>query len=338
MGEAIITRKKIITVVYSGGGTLVVSAPPNATVTVTNGTKTYTKSADSSGSVTFEGLTTGTWTITASKSGNTNSTTIDIVVDYEGIIEYDGVPIFTYTGSYQIVDDSNNVIQDTDGNWKIRFLTSGKLTFSKLRTAANGIDVFCVGGGANGQNGSSSGTYDAVDGGDGGSGGKTTTKKGVSVVTGTEYTITVGGAGGQTSAFGVSAAGGTISTGGSGGGKGGAYNIAAGSGGSDGSDGGAGGWNYPDSTGQGTTTREFGESGATLYSGGGGGGGGRYGATYGSRGSGGAGGGGAGGKRANGVAGTANLGGGGGGGGSDVTGYSGGAGGSGIVVIRNARG
>jgi len=117
--------------------------------------------------------------------------------------------------------------------------------------------------------------------------------------------------------------------GGSGGGGGGVYSNAGGVGGSDGSDGGAG--NYGSGVGQGTTTREFGQSGATLYSGGGGGGGSSWSGT--AAGAGGAGGGGTG----NGGSGTNGLGGG-GGGGVGVNGGSGGnggPGGSGRVKLRH---
>ena len=49
-----------------------------------------------------------------------------------------GIPNFTYTGTYETVDDG-------DGNWRIKFLTSGVFTLLKPKQLL--IDVFCVGGG-----------------------------------------------------------------------------------------------------------------------------------------------------------------------------------------------
>ena len=54
-----------------------------------------------------------------------------------------GIPKFSYTGDYLLVGDGEK-------NWRVKFLTSGTLTFSKLGNAANGIDVFLVGGGGSG--------------------------------------------------------------------------------------------------------------------------------------------------------------------------------------------
>ena len=249
----------------------------------------------------------------------------------------------TYTGNCTVIDDGNN-------NWRVKFLTSGTL---KLNYAAS-IDVFLVGGGGGG-------SYHGGGGG-GGGGGYTTTAKKVSVAANTQYTITIGsggsggscdgsgGRGGTTSAFSKTAAGGYGGTsdlctgskarntpggnGGSGGGGGSVGGTYAGAGGSNGGNGGTGnygnGWSGsgPGGTGQGTTTREFGETSGTLYAGGGGGG------TAGGATAAGAGGtgGGQGGNANNSGSGAANTGGGGGG-----SYYGGRPGGTGIVVIRNSR-
>jgi len=64
-----------------------------------------------------------------------------------------GVPEFNYTGSFKVVDDNDNEILENNykkvENWNIKFLTSGVLTFQKIRNAKN-IDVFLVGGGGSG--------------------------------------------------------------------------------------------------------------------------------------------------------------------------------------------
>lgn len=243
-------------------------------------------------------------------------------------------PTYTYTGSSTLIDDGS-------GNWRIKFLTSGTLTFTNLGTASSGIDVFLVGGGGG-----------AGPHGGGGGGGYTATYKSITVATSQSYAIVVGtggvgvkgdnvpGDGGTSSAFSKSAAGGkaggrlvSSAYGGAGGSGGGASCAKLGLadtsgvvGGSNGSDGGSTS-HWSGGKGQGTTTREFGESSGTLYSGGGGG----YCGTGGSGGGGSA----ATVMNTNGVSGTTNTGGGGGAGkGSNI---SGGSGGSGIVVIRNHR-
>lgn len=237
------------------------------------------------------------------------------------------IPEFTYTGTYEIVDDDDNAITQSSGNWKIRFLTSGTLTFTDLRGAAEGIDVFCVGGGGNGGDGAGSVTNGTGVGGAGGGGGYTKTKTGVPVEANTlSYDIIVGGATGASSGFGVEAKGGKSggkgsrgADGGSGGGGPGTAGAKEGAGGTDGGNGGgtAGEGGFNGGYGQGTTTREFAESGATLYSTGG------HGGYYCSD---------------NATPGGDNTGN--GGKGAQYTSYvdhSGGAGGSGIVIIRNAR-
>jgi uncharacterized GH25 family protein len=100
MGEAYITRRRCITNIIVGGGNLTVSVPPNATVTVSKDGVSQTKTANSNGSVSFSGLNSGVWTITAVLGSNSKSTTITITADYADVIEYVGVPEFTYTGSY----------------------------------------------------------------------------------------------------------------------------------------------------------------------------------------------------------------------------------------------
>ena len=192
-----------------------------------------------------------------------------------------GVPEFTYSGTYDVeVDES--------GNWKIYFLDTGTLTFSKLGSAKDGIDVFVVGGAAGGGPSTTKINEYVTTKGAGGAGGRTSTANNVSVTKGTPYIITVGAGGGigtdggVSSAFGNSvtaATAGGIWNGGNGGSGGGAginnnkTDITAG---------GTDGWNgadnpldannYKGGTGQGTTTREFAEMNGVLYSAGGNGG------------------------------------------------------------------
>lgn len=266
---------------------------------------------------------------------------------------------FTYTGEYVIVPEN-----DTD--WKVKFLTSGTFT----ATDALLIDVFAVGGGGSGSNASTYGGASASTGA-GGGGGYTTTQKSVYLEKDRSYEIVIGDGGsavansgsnqygysgkngGVTSGFNITANGGVgglggtsgnyIGDGGSGGSGGGAAainasNATAGVGGSDGSNGSNGaapyGTLHNGGTGQGSTTREFGESTGDLYAGGGGGSY-RNGTTTAA---GGEGGGGTGNGAVNGTNnGTTNTGGGGGGQGYGGTQRNSGAGGSGILIIRNHR-
>lgn len=264
------------------GGTLTVTAPANVTVTVSKDGKTKTKNSGTSGVVVFKGLAGGTWTVTITGDDKTAKKSVVIITDYSTAISFSTIPEFTYTGNFEIVNDSDEPITVSQDNWKIRFLTSGTLTFTNLNGAEGGIDVFLVGGG-------SGGNY-SYRGGAGGGSGYTSTTQAVTVQAGVKYDIAIGAggagaktsggrAGGATSAFGSIANGGaTLSSngvyggdGGSGGGSGtlsqdkdGAYSK-AGVGGTDG----ANGQGTHPGTGQGTTTREFGEPGGTLYATGG---------------------------------------------------------------------
>lgn len=235
---------------------------------------------------------------------------------------------FRYSGSYIVEDGATD-------NWKIKLLSSGTLYSANSLE----IDAFLLGGGASG--GSQAGG--------GGGGGYTKTEPGVTITENEAIPVIIGAGGkgvlhpncgndGEATLFGnISVAGGIGGNGwscskagaGSGGSGGGCFNKSGAYGGSDGGNGFSSG-SYAGGTGQGSTTREFGEADGTLYAGGGGG----------NTGAGGAGGGGAYGTF--GVSGTRNTGGGGGGGGSwngsscGQSIHASGAGGSGIVVIRGS--
>ena len=212
-----------------------------------------------------------------------------------------------YTGSMTVIDDGS-------GRWRVKFLTSGTVTFTKDPDA---LDLFLVGGGGSG--GQSGG---------GGGGGYTALHSALSVAVNTGYPIVIGAGGAQveagsgndgspSSAFGHSAAGGKGGIrsliyeeryGGDGGSGGGSWPDGAG--GADGANGQAGSqYTTRGGLGQGTTTREFHEAGGAPYA--------------------------AGGASGTDHAGALNTGDG-GDGYAPVSGYYGLAGGSGIVVIRNA--
>lgn len=268
-----IASKLDVTEGGGAGGVLTVTVIPGELVTVSHGDKSQTKAANASGVAVFKGLTAGAWTVAVTRNGKPTAKTVIVVTDYSVSIPLNTIPEFTYTGDYEIVNDSDEPITVSQDNWKIRFLTSGTLTFTNLNGAEGGIDLFLVGGGGDGGTRNWNPDSNIYCHGAGGGGGYTKTQRGIAVVVGTAYEITIGAATGTTSAFSISAAGGKSpgaasrgwQSGADGGSGGGATN---GIGGVDGENGtapafGKGG------TGQGTTTREFGESSGALYASGG---------------------------------------------------------------------
>ena len=190
-----------------------------------------------------------------------------------------GMPVFTYTGKYETVD------ADTL-DWKIKFLTSGTLTFPEEVPT---LDAFLVGGGGAGAGWAESSYYGA-----GGGGGYTNTIRAINVLSETEYQIVIGSggstvhaAGSESSAFGYKAAGGkgafqyTGGNGGSGGASGTGDHTTKVVGGSNGTSGnvwktwiaGKGQRDLAGPNGETGNTKEFGEESGDLYSTAGSGGG-----------------------------------------------------------------
>lgn len=323
--------------------TINITYPVGSTVQVKYSTYTF-NAPNTSGFWACKVPSAGNWVITSTLGVESDTKTVSITRDLQTenvTLAYNKIPEFTYTGDYEIVNDQDEVITESKDNWKIRFLTSGELQFSELRGAEQGIDVFLVGGGGGGALAS-----EEYNSGGGGGGGytKTVKKKQVDL---NKYSLTIGAGGGlgakggATQAFEAEALGGFAglrcatcatgtqnSNGGSGGGA--KYGQAGGSDGRSSQE-----WDGKNGTGQGTTTREFGEPGGKLYAGGGGSG--HYWNAPGNTRKGGEGGG------ADGAASDSkpatnaksNTGGGGGGGSNRVG--NGSSGGSGIIVIRNAR-
>lgn len=260
------------------------------------------------------------------------------------------VPKFTYTGQYNIRKDG-----------VVELLTSGTIVFLEPKV----IDVFMVGGGGKGGRcvmAYSPAYYIANGGGGGGytrtikrltvqgsydinigAGSTTANVDGGSTAWGTSYTVAGGKSSTEMPSLPVAASAGRA--GGSGGGGGVISTSDYGTGGSGGNNGEQGYFgSIAGGTGQGFTTREFGEATGKLYAGGGGGG--RYMVSQtpvvsmGGTGGGGTGGwaGSASGQLQYPSAGGANTGGGGGGAAANYTGgMEGGSGGSGIVCFRDAK-
>lgn len=238
-------------------------------------------------------------------------------------------PKYDYTGQHTLLKDNAK-----QGWWRIKFLSSGVLTWLSEDSE---IDVFLVGGGGGGESA-------------GGGSGYTKTVKKVKLTTGQKINIIIGAGGNKQFSGGItqfdseSVNGGSAPTnsgqnGGNGGSGGGGYSYiqAGGNGGSDGAPGqqGTNGGSpaNPGGTGQGSTTKEFGEPNGEDYAGGGGGTG---------INSGGSGGKGSPTLATSGSSSISNIkpgsaGGGYGGGGGGGANGNGGNGAQGIVIIRNAR-
>ena len=297
-------QKKSLTLSYFTA-TIAVTWPSGSTCTAKCGTTVLT-APDTSGSYTFTVHAAGSWVISCSGGGNSASATVSITASGQSksvTLAYTKIPAFTYTGQFKIVDDSGNEITSTTtNNWNIRLLTSGTLTFTDLRGTTS-IDVFLVGGGGGSNSKTTPTDYGTVHSG-GGGGGYTKTQKAVSVSENSAISVSIGAGGGAGSSGGTttikvngssySASGGAAGgapwfngsntvcgsggSGGSGGGSASSGGFAGGSGGSDGGNGSSGKSNvFPvgsAGSGQGTTTRAFGESSGELFSYGGSGGGG----------------------------------------------------------------
>ena len=194
---------------------IVVSTFPGATVTATkSGQSNLTGTANASGSVTLTvpagGR--GTWTVTstysswsgsssvnASTYGGSYSITINLSVpDFKFAISG---WTYTFTKDTATQGDSNFYFYKSGANWEFYAMTSGTLQF----TSNTVLDLFMCGGGNNG----ASNWGNTSSGGNGGAR-KTVTNQTLSG----NVTVTVGGAGANSSIGSQSSSGGSVSAGG----------------------------------------------------------------------------------------------------------------------------
>ena len=99
--------------VLSGGGsgaTLVVTGVAGDTCSITDGTKTRTKTFGTDKKATFKGLATGTWTVTMTNGTKTSTRTIFITADYALTIDY-----FSATISITYPAKSTCVVKNSSG-------------------------------------------------------------------------------------------------------------------------------------------------------------------------------------------------------------------------------
>lgn len=199
-----------------------VTYPAGSTCTCTKGT-TVLKASGTSGTAAFTVPEAGSWVVSCTNGAETASTTVTISADGEEksvSLGYQLYPAdFNLSGygtmgtDYQVVYDDDTEIPEAQwssaGSWKIRLLTSGALQVLK----DGQVDVFAVGGGG-GSISVVDGKHDSYTGGPG----YAVMEAGVGVSIGS-YPVTIGAggsggtdsgsSGGITSAFGLTANGGS---------------------------------------------------------------------------------------------------------------------------------
>ena len=270
------------------------------------------------------------WCLVTATNGSEKAETSQFISRkdvYYFVLAFSKIPDFVFSGDSKIVDDAGNQITNPESwnsDFNIHLLTSGNIRFTSFRNLKVPFEVFLGGAGASGSKGKTGECE-----GSGGGGGYTATHQNITVQLNTDYPVvigagglaedkTTGNPGGETSIFGLKAAGGKPGstanykgTGGDGGSGAGAWN---GTGGTDGANGNpSSDGNGTPGKGQGSSTKAFGEG--TAYANGGHGGGTDYGGQ-------------------SGQPNTCD-------GGSGAHSYAngpGGNGGSGIIIIRNMRG
>lgn len=134
--------------VLSGGGsgaTLVVTGVAGDTCTITNGTKTHTKTFGTDKKATFKGLATGTWTVKMTNGSKTSTRTITITADYSLTIAYFSATIkVTYPAKSKCViknSSGTQVASDTNTGTSAKTWTAtvgAKGTYTITATATDG--------------------------------------------------------------------------------------------------------------------------------------------------------------------------------------------------------
>lgn len=110
------------------GGTLTVTAPVGVTVTVSKDGKTKTKIADSSGKAVFNGLKSGTWTVSISNGQQTVGKTVNVVTDY-------AVTMAFFSATIKVTYPSGSTLTCTDGTTTLKATsTTGSYTFTVPNT------------------------------------------------------------------------------------------------------------------------------------------------------------------------------------------------------------
>lgn len=142
-----------------GGGsgcTLTVTGVAGDTATLTKGSKTYTKTLDSSGKAVFKGLSGGTWTAGMSNGTESTSRSVNIVADYAVTLAYFSATIAVTwpAGSTCTCANGSTVLTapDTSGSYTFTVTNTGTWTVSctdGTQTASTTATVSAEGEAAN---------------------------------------------------------------------------------------------------------------------------------------------------------------------------------------------
>ena len=127
------------------GATLVVTGVAGDTCTITNGTKTHTKTFGTDKKATFKGLATGTWTVKMTNGSKTSTRTITITADYALTIAYFSATIkVTYPAKSKCViknSSGSQVASNTNTGTSAKTWTAtvnAKGTYTITATATDG--------------------------------------------------------------------------------------------------------------------------------------------------------------------------------------------------------
>lgn len=147
-----------------GGGsgcTLTVTGVAGDTATLTKGSKTYTKTLDSSGKAVFKGLSGGTWTAGMSNGTESTSRNVNIVADYAVTLAYFSATIAVTwpAGSTCTCANGSTVLTapDTSGSYTFTVTNTGTWTVSCTNGTENASTTVSIT--ADGQSASVTLTY-----------------------------------------------------------------------------------------------------------------------------------------------------------------------------------
>lgn len=116
-----------------GGGsgcTLTVTGVANDTATLTKGSKTYTKTFDSSGKAVFKGLSGGTWTAGMSNGTESTSRNVNIVADYAVTLSY-------FSATITVTYPANSTCTCSDGTTTLTDTNTGATEKTVIFTVPN---------------------------------------------------------------------------------------------------------------------------------------------------------------------------------------------------------
>lgn len=118
------TGELLVGTAVPGGGTLTVNAPAGCTATIAKETETRSEPVGSSGSVTFKGLSSGTWTVEITNGSQTATKTVYVSTDYS-------VTMTFFSATIAVTYPSGSTVTCSDGVTTLTATTTtGSYTFT----------------------------------------------------------------------------------------------------------------------------------------------------------------------------------------------------------------